>query len=64
MKVEEGIYYIIGAMFPMQLILTSELSRGSNFWLRNLTNQLKKHREVHDLATEYEKHRNNHFTKR
>ena len=59
MKVEEGIYYIEGAYFPMQLLVTAELSRESNFWLRNLTNRLKEHREVNELVTEYEKNRQN-----
>ena len=58
-KADKGIYYILGDIFPIQLILTSELSKESNFWLRNLTNNLKEHREVIDLATEYEKNRNN-----
>lgn len=58
-KAEQGIYYILGEIFPIQLILTSELSRDSNFWLRNLTNNLKEYREVVDLTTEYEKNRNN-----
>lgn len=58
-RIEEGIYYIEGAYFPIQLLLTSELSKGANFWLRNLTNSLKEHREVNELITEYEKHRQN-----
>ena len=58
-KVDKGIYYILGAIFPIQLILTSELSEKSNFWLRNLTNNLKEENEVVELATEYEKNRNN-----
>lgn len=56
-KVEDGIYYIEGAYFPIQLLLTSELSKESNFWIRNLTNSLKEHRKVDELVTEYEKHR-------
>ena len=58
-KVDKGIYYILGAIFPIQLILTSELSEKSNFWLRNLTNNLKEENDVVELATEYEKNRNN-----
>ena len=62
-KVDKGIYYILGAIFPIQLILTSELSEKSNFWLRNLTNNLKEENEVVELATEYEKNRNNELYK-
>ena len=58
-KIEEGIYYIEGAYFPIQLLQTSELSKESNFWLRNLTNNLKDYREVDELVTEYEKHGQN-----
>ena len=63
MKVEEGIYYIEGAYFPIQLLLTSELSKESNFWLKNLTNNLKEHSEVDELETEYEKNRQNELYK-
>ena len=62
-KVEEGIYYIEGAYFPIQLLLTTELSKESNFWLKNLTNNLKEHSEVDELVTEYEKNRQNELYK-
>ena len=57
-KVDKGIYYIKGAYFPIQLLLTSELSKESNFWLRNLTNRLKERKDVNEIVTEYEKNRN------
>ena len=63
MKVDKGIYYIEGEYFPIQLLLTSELSKESNFWLRNLTNNLKEHREVDELVTEYEKNWQNELYK-
>ncbi len=56
-KREEGIYYLYGDIFPIQLILTSELSKESNFWLRNLTNDLKGEKEAETLILEYSKHR-------
>ena len=37
----KGIWYIEGGMFPMQLIVTSMLSEEDNFWLKNLTNDLR-----------------------
>ena len=40
-EISGGIYYIFGGMFPMQLVVTSKLSKEENFWLRNLTNDLK-----------------------
>lgn len=56
-KREEGIYYLCGDIFPIQLILTSELSKESNFWLRNLTNDLREENEAETLVLEYSKHR-------
>ena len=58
-KKDKGIYYVVGSIFPIQLILTSELSGETNFWLRKLTNNLKEENDVVELATEYEKNRNN-----
>ncbi len=51
-----GIWYIEGGMFPMQLIVTSRLSKEDNFWLKNLTNDLKKKEEADELFEEYGKH--------
>ena len=52
----KGIWYIEGGMFPMQLIVTSKLSAEDNFWLKNLTNDLKKKEEADRLFKEYGKH--------
>ena len=46
---DNGIWYIEGGMFPMQLIVTSKLSEEDNFWLKNLTNDLKEKQKV-DLS--------------
>lgn len=51
-----GIWYIEGGMFPMQLIVTSKLSKEDNFWLKNLTNDLKNKEEADELFEEYGKH--------
>lgn len=40
----------------MQLIITSKLSKEINFWLKNLTNDLKETKEMKDLVLEYSKH--------
>jgi len=58
-RYEKGIYYITGDIFAMQLILTSELSKENNFWLRNLTNDIKEPETIREIAEEYGKHRNN-----
>lgn len=55
-EISDGIYYIFGGMFPMQLVVTSNLSKEENFWLRNLTNDLKENAEAENIITEYEKY--------
>ena len=52
-KFDEGIYHISGGMFPIQIIHTEQLSKESNFWLRNLTNKLKKKEEAEHLLDRY-----------
>lgn len=56
---EEGIYYIQGDFFPMQLLVTTELSEEENFWLKNLTNDLTDKRDVDKLLSAYEEHKDN-----
>ena len=58
-----GIWYIEGGIFPMQLIVTSKLSKKENFWLKNLTNDLKSTSDAELLFTEYEKHKNSNLHK-
>lgn len=59
---EEGIYTIHGDYFPMQLLLTSELSETENFWLRYLTDDLKSAEEANKILSKYKGHQkdNNH----
>ncbi|MDE7045327.1 MAG: hypothetical protein K2O97_10025 [Acetatifactor sp.] len=54
---EEGIYYLEGNIFPMQLIVTSRLSPEKNLWLNSLTNDLRKE-NMDRLLQEYGKHSN------
>lgn len=56
---EAGIYYIKGEKVPIQLIVTSRLSEEKNFWLKNLTNELRDEETVDKMLREYEKHKNN-----
>lgn len=58
-KQEKGIYYIYEEIFPIQIIVTSELSQEDNFWLHNLTNDLQSEKEINGLVTEYQKYRHN-----
>ena len=47
----------------MQLIVTSKLTRKENFWLKNLTNDLKSTSDAELLFTEYEKHKDSNLHK-
>lgn len=55
-EIEEGIYYIEGGVFPIQLIITQLVSEEQNFWLRNLTDKLKSTEKV---QVQYQKHSEN-----
>lgn len=56
---EPGIYYIMGDVMMMQIIITSELSEETNLWLHNLTNNLKENETANKLIREYGKHKDN-----
>ena len=56
-KFDKGIYYLIGDMIPMQLIVTPKLSEQQNLWLKHLTNKLKSS-EVKSLIQEFKKYEN------
>ena len=47
----------------MQLIVTSMLSEEDNFWLKNLTNDLRRKEEADRLFEEYEKNSNSNLHK-
>lgn len=55
---EPGIYYVIGDVLPIQIIVTRNLSERENLWLRSLTNRLRGKAEAEVILGEYEKHRN------
>lgn len=57
-KEDDGIYYILGDKIPIQLILTSQLSEERNFWLRNLTNNIKGLEKAQRIIVQYEQHKN------
>lgn len=52
---EEGIYYIEGDIFPIQIIVTSRLTKEKNFWLKNLTDDLRDPKIVKEITEEYKK---------
>ena len=38
--IEKGIYYLKGEFFPIQFIVTKDLTNEQNLWLHNLTNDI------------------------
>lgn len=57
-EMDAGIYYIIGDMIPMQLIVVPRLSRSNNLWLYSLTDKLGTDQEAEDLLCAYKEHEN------
>jgi len=60
---EEGIYYIGGGMFSIQLVVTSKLSEKKNFWLKYLTNDIKDKETAEKITHEYAKHQSDELYK-
>jgi len=58
-QVEKGIYYILGDIIPMQIVILNELSKQENFWLSNLTNHIINHKCAQEILDEYQEHSNN-----
>lgn len=58
-KREEGIYIVHGNIFPIQFIITKELSQKENLWLHSLTDNMEDVSEAKELVHAYEKHRKN-----
>ena len=56
---QQGIYYITGDVFPIQIIVTSRLSKENNFWLKNLTDDLTDREAVEEIAKVYHNYRKN-----
>ncbi len=52
----EGIYYISDPVFSIQLLVQKRLSEEENFWLKNLTNDLKEKQRAERLLVEYKEH--------
>ena len=57
--VEKGIYYVIGDIIPIQIIVTSQLTKEENLWLRSLSGQLKSEDIVGELLDSYKQNYKN-----
>lgn len=56
---EEGIYYVTGSKIPIQVIVTEQLSKKKNLWLRSLTDRIKDKEDMKRLLNEYREKQKN-----
>lgn len=56
-KIERGIYYVSGNIFPIQIINTKKLSKEKNLWLKSLNLHLESKDMVNSLIQEYDEHK-------
>ena len=54
---EEGIYYVIGDILPIQILVTNRLSPEKNLWLYSLTDTLKDMSVTRRLLEDYKKNK-------
>ena len=53
-KVYDGIYYLVGDIIPIQLILIPELSSKDNYWMNLLRKDLKAGSEIDEFVMKYD----------
>ena len=56
---EDGIYSVTGDKIPIQILVTRQLSRKENLWLRSLTNKLDTRENAKLLVEDYVEHKKN-----
>ena len=60
---EDGIYSVAGDKIPIQILVTRQLSRKENLWLRSLTNKLDTRENAKLLVEDYVEHKKNNLHK-
>mgnify|MGYP001658032378 FL=1 len=55
----ERIYYVSGPKIPIQVIVTQQLSKEKNLWLRSLTDRIKEKEDMKRLLNEYREKQKN-----
>ena len=55
----ERIYYVSGPKIPIQVIVTQQLSKEKNLWLRSLTDRIKDKEDMKWLLNEYREKQKN-----
>ena len=58
-NIEKGIYHIKGDIIPMQIIVSSRLTKKENLWLKSLTDHLKTKDIMGELLEEYKENYKN-----
>lgn len=58
---EEGIYYVIGDMIPIQILVTGRMSPKKNLWLYSLTDSLNEADVRRKLIDDYSENKENHL---
>ena len=56
-KYDEGIYYVEGDQFAIQILITRELSKEENYWLHSLRNDLRAGGEIKEFIEKYDRNR-------
>ena len=56
---DEGIYYVQGFKILIQIIVTEQLSKEKNLWLRSLTDRIKDQNDMKRLLNEYREKKEN-----
>lgn len=60
-NIENGIYYLIGDLIPIQLIIIPKLSKENNYWLNNLRNDLNQVVKSGILSNSMERKKNQNY---
>ena len=58
---EEGIYYVIGDIIPIQILVTGRMSPKKNLWLYSLTDSLNEADVRRKLIDDYKENKENHL---
>lgn len=56
-KYDDGIYYLRGDAFPIQILITPLLSKEGNYWMQNLRDDLQSGEEIQNLIKNYDQNK-------
>ena len=58
-RVDAGIYYVLDSKIPIQIIVTEQLSKEKNLWLRSLTDRMEDKQDMKRILNEYREKQKN-----